>query len=234
MTTTTQSFHSVSSSGVECAGHPSTGDSQPVRTNEGNIRTTVVVDPDAGSGTFPGIILKPSSLHCLSTSLLFLRWWPILSKQLDGNGNDVKETRRLHMPPSNNGSQRRENAKIDLWISVSTEIDNKTYKEQDSRLKGDIEAAELELRQVESQFLDLEEVLAFAEKIVTSPARLWLESSIDQRQRLQQIFFPQGVTYDGTQFRTPASSSFFDILRGFSEPQSHLASPTGFEPVLSP
>jgi len=42
--------------------------------------------------------------------------------------------------------------------------------------------------------------LTFAEKIITSPARLWLESSVDQRQRLQQTFFPNGLTFNGDEF----------------------------------
>jgi hypothetical protein len=98
----------------------------------------------------------------------------------------------------------------------------------------DIDAAEVELRQVESQFLDLEGVLTFAEKIITSPARLWLESSLDQRQRLQQTLFPDGITFDGGEFGTPSTSSFFSMLRVILEGESQLASPTGFEPVLSP
>jgi len=109
-----------------------------------------------------------------------------------------------------------------------------TCKEQDSRLSEDIDAAEVELRQAESQFLDLEGVLTFAEKIITSPVRLWLESSVDQRQRLQQTFFPNGLTFDGLEFRTPSSYSFFSMLRSISGAESQLASPTGFEPVLSP
>ena len=93
---------------------------------------------------------------------------------------------------------------------------------------------ESKLRETESDVLDLEDVLAFARKIVTSPARLWLESSIDQRQKLQWTFFPNGLTFDGEEFGTPASSLFFSLLGGISEDRSLLASPTGFEPVLSP
>jgi len=129
-------------------------------------------------------------------------------------------------------ARERKNRLIDLRIDG--DIDQQTYGEQDKRLSQEIEAAGQELRRVESQFLDLDGVLAFAQKIVISPARLWLESSVDQQQRLQQTFFPEGLTFDGEEFRTRASSSFFDMLRGIIEDESHLASPTGFEPVLSP
>lgn len=51
-------------------------------------------------------------------------------------------------------------------------------------------------REAESQFLDLDGVLTFAEKIVTVPTRLGVESLIDQRQRLQQVFFPEVLTFE--------------------------------------
>lgn len=110
-------------------------------------------------------------------------------------------------------SRQRKNRLVDLRLDG--EIGQDDYREQDDRLSQEIDAAEIELRRVESEFLDLDGVLMFAEKIVSSPVRLWLESSIDQRQRLQQTFFPQGVTFDGKEFGTPANSSFFEMLRGY-------------------
>ncbi len=126
----------------------------------------------------------------------------------------------------------RKDKLIDLRLD--REITQAIFKAKDERLNTDIEEAERELRQVESRFLDLEEVLAFAERIITSSARLWLESSLDQRQRLQNTFFPGGLTFDGDEFGTTSSSSFFSLLKGCCEEESQLASPTGFEPVLSP
>ena len=43
--------------------------------------------------------------------------------------------------------------------------------------------------------IDIEGVLGFAEHALAQPARLWSESSLDQRQRLQKVRFPHGVTY---------------------------------------
>ena len=126
----------------------------------------------------------------------------------------------------------RKDKLIDLRLDG--EITQANYKAKDERLNADTEMTERELRQVESKFLDLEGVLAFAEKIITSPARLWLESSLDQRQRLQSTFFPGGLTFDGQGFGTASSASFFSLLKVCCEEESRLASPTGFEPVLSP
>ena len=71
-------------------------------------------------------------------------------------------------------------------------------------------------------------------KIVTVPARLWMESALDQQQKLQQTLFPVGLVFNGERFGTAPSTSFFSLLRGRCEEESQLASPTGFEPVLSP
>lgn len=118
--------------------------------------------------------------------------------------------------------KERKNKLIDLRLDG--EIDQPSYRSKDEHLSTDIESAEQELRLAESRFLDLEGVLAFAEKIITSPARLWLESSLDQRQKLQKTFFPGGLAFDGQEFGTAPSSSFFSLLAGYSDEDSVLAS----------
>jgi DNA invertase Pin-like site-specific DNA recombinase len=82
-------------------------------------------------------------------------------------------------------------------------IDQPTYAAQSARLGKEIDGAEQELRIAESGFLDLEGVLAFAEKIITSPTRLWLESSLDQRQRLQGTFFSMDLFSTETDLEPP-------------------------------
>jgi DNA invertase Pin-like site-specific DNA recombinase len=119
-------------------------------------------------------------------------------------------------------------------LRLDGEMDQRTYQEQAARLDKEVEFAEQQLRATEAEFLDLEGVLSFAGKIVTIPARLWMGSALDQQQKLQQTLFPDGLVFNGERFGTAPSTSFFSLLRGCCEEESHLASPTGFEPVLSP
>jgi len=37
--------------------------------------------------------------------------------------------------------------------------------------------------------MDVEGILAFAERVLPRTADLWVQASLDQRQRLQQLFF---------------------------------------------
>ena len=53
-------------------------------------------------------------------------------------------------------------------------------------------------------------MLAFAEHVVLDAGRLWLEGTLDQKQRLQQVLFPKGVTYSpATGFGTLETCVFF-------------------------
>jgi hypothetical protein len=57
---------------------------------------------------------------------------------------------------------------------------------------------------------------------------------VEQKQRLQRVFFRNGVTYTADGFGTAATNSFFTVFRMFSVEKATLASPTGFELVLPP
>ena len=85
-----------------------------------------------------------------------------------------------------------------------------------------------------SDQLDIEAVLAFADKLIRQPQKLWTESSLEQKQKLQRVFFPDGVTVTSEGFGTASSNSFFEMLGQVPTGKAILASPTGFEPVLPP
>lgn len=82
--------------------------------------------------------------------------------------------------------------------------------------------------------IELEKVLQFADRIILRPTRLWTESTLEQRQRLQKTLFPNGIEFDGEQFGTDVSPLLFRLLDGISEDDFCLASPAGFEPALPP
>jgi hypothetical protein len=80
--------------------------------------------------------------------------------------------------------------------------------------------------------MDVEGILAFAERVLPSASNLWVQSSLNQKQRLQQLFFPEGVAFDGKRFvRTGVSTPAFKYLTAVQPAENNLA-PTGFEPVL--
>jgi hypothetical protein len=80
----------------------------------------------------------------------------------------------------------------------------------------------------------VEPVLNFSEHVIFNAARLWTEYSLAQKQRLQRILFPEGVTFSERGFGTAATSLMFNLLQQPEGEKTRMATPTGFEPVLPP
>jgi len=92
-------------------------------------------------------------------------------------------------------------------------IDRATYQEQLDKLNEEITLAEMALNEATLTGLDVRAVLSFVENIVLNVARLWLEADIEQRQRLQRIVFPEGITYSAEGFGTAATSLVFRVSK---------------------
>lgn len=102
------------------------------------------------------------------------------------------------------------------------------------KLKEELVLAEMEERDAKLEACDIEGVLAFAEHVVCNAARLWMEFSTDQKQRLQTVLFPQGATFSNKGFGTAVTSPLFNLLQQKEESKSRMATLRGFEPLLPP
>ena len=80
--------------------------------------------------------------------------------------------------------------------------------------------------------LDVEGILAFAERILPRASDLWVQASLDYKQRLQQLFFPEGIAYDGNRFnRTAATAPLFNYLAPSERADEKVVSRVGIEHV---
>jgi hypothetical protein len=110
-----------------------------------------------------------------------------------------------------------------------------SYERQRDRLRQELTLAQIDKHSVDLEKFDVEGLLAFAERVLPRASDLWVQASLDQKQRLQQLFFGEGVAFDGKQFvRTAVTANAFKYLTAAQNPQNEVASPTGFEPVLPP
>jgi site-specific DNA recombinase len=113
-------------------------------------------------------------------------------------------------------------------------IDQNTYNEEKHKLEEQLTLLGMELRDAQASEADIEGVLTFAETVMTNAARMWMEFSLDQKQRFQRVLFPQGVTFDGEKFQTTVTCPVFNGFGESGDEKSRLATLTGFEPVLPP
>jgi site-specific DNA recombinase len=129
--------------------------------------------------------------------------------------------------------KRRKDQLLEAFVYQKA-IDQQTYKDQLDKLNEGLALAEIEQHTQRYDELDVEAVLAFAERISLNASRMWLEANLDQRQRFQSLLFPVGLQIKNGAVRTAVSSSFYSDLMSFVPPDEPLVSPAGFEPALPP
>jgi hypothetical protein len=84
--------------------------------------------------------------------------------------------------------------------SYAKAIDLDTYERQRDRLRQELTLTQIDRHSVELEQFDVEGILAFAERVLPRASDLWVQASLNQKQRLQQLFFPDGIAFDGKRF----------------------------------
>src|SRR6187399_893520 len=88
------------------------------------------------------------------------------------------------------------------------------YDRHSEKRRQEVTSLRMERHASEIEELHVEGILAFAERILPRAADLWVQSSLDQRQRFQQLVFPEGIAFDGSAFvGTAATAPAFSYLR---------------------
>ena len=121
--------------------------------------------------------------------------------------------------------------RLDDAFLFAQSIDIDTYDRQKDRLRQELTLVQIDQHAAQLEELDVEGILAFAERVLPRAADLWVQASLEQRQRLQQLFFPEGVAFDGIRFnRTAVTAPFFSTLEPVEGAEESLVGAGGIEP----
>lgn len=129
---------------------------------------------------------------------------------------------------------RKKLDRLDDAFLYERSIDIDTYDRHRDRLREELTLAQMDRHASELEEMDVEGILAFAERVLPSASNLWVQSSFAQKQRLQQVFFPDGVRFDGkTLVGTGATLPVFNYLNPISNEKRELVDQAGVEPATS-
>ena len=85
------------------------------------------------------------------------------------------------------------------------EIDRVTYQEQLDKLNEEIAMSEIAERDARIDELDVQAAVSHGEFLLLNAPRLWTESTLEQKQRLQEVSFPRGAHFGDGAYRTTAT-----------------------------
>ena len=128
---------------------------------------------------------------------------------------------RLHQRAARDGQEKAAKAsqekldRLDEAFLFDRSIDIETYDRHAEKLREELTLARIDRHSGQLDELDVEGILAFAERVLPRASDLWVQASLEQRQRFQQLFFPDGIAFDGNGFvRTAVTAPAFSYLRG--------------------
>ena len=112
------------------------------------------------------------------------------------------------------GDERGEKLdRLDEAFLFERSIDIETYDRHAEKLREELTLARIDRHSGQLEELDVEGILAFAERVLPRAADLWVQASLEQRQRFQQLFFPDGIAFDGKGFvGTARNRTGFQLL----------------------
>jgi hypothetical protein len=104
--------------------------------------------------------------------------------------------------------------RLDEAFLFERSIDIETYDRHAEKLREELTLVRIDRHSGQLDELDVEGILAFAERVLPRAADLWVQASLEQRQRFQQLFFPDGIAFDGNRFvGTGVTAPAFNYLR---------------------
>lgn len=88
------------------------------------------------------------------------------------------------------------------------------FKEQLARIDEEIMVKKSLLSESEMDKIDIDTLLNFTKHFLKDFPRVWVNSNLEQKQRLQAAIFPEGLFWSYSSFRTPKLSLCFQLLQG--------------------
>jgi hypothetical protein len=124
--------------------------------------------------------------------------------------------------------------RLDEAFLFERSIDIDTYDRHAEKLREELTLVRIDRHSGQLDELDVEGILAFAERVLPRAADLWVQASLEQRQRFQQLFFPDGIAFDGNGFvGTAVTAPAFSYLRTNEDGNERMVDQTGSEPMPS-
>ena len=119
--------------------------------------------------------------------------------------------------------------RLDEAFLFAKTIDQPSYERQRDRLREELTFSKIDHHAEALDEMDVEGILAFAERVLPRASDLWVQASLNQQQRLQQLFFPDGIEFDGERFnRTKVTAQFFRYLEPSEGSGERVVTLSGF------
>jgi len=122
-----------------------------------------------------------------------------------------------------------------VQMRMNGEISQEEFANHKNSIDNQITGIKISQNESRTDELDMEAVVTYGTQFIRNVAKQWQEMNIKQRQRLQKLVLPEGITYDKTagSYGTAVLSPVFSLNRTFTGAKSELVAGAGLAPATS-
>jgi site-specific DNA recombinase len=146
--------------------------------------------------------------------------------------NDSRQSETERLQAEHRRLTARKRRLLDQMLDGA--VSDTDFKELHEKIKQELANVETSLNDVQQTELDVDLALSYLAHLLWNQHILFENSDLDGKKLICKALFPAGITCSKHGFGTVVTHSIYSMLADESVTRDHLASPTGFEPVLSP
>ncbi len=171
-------------------------------------------------------------LHDITPQTKFLRLFEKIVVDTYKNQHLLARQEKDHY--QRNLSKLEERKKEMMEMRINREISKEEYREMKDVIENQITSLNISKNEAQIEEFDMEIAITHAIKLIGNVANQWEGMDFIQKQKLQKLVLPQGVTYQkssGT-FGTAILSPIFRLNETFLTNQSDFVAGVGIEPTI--
>jgi site-specific DNA recombinase len=157
--------------------------------------------------------IVPSEAHIRLFREVFVKKWQTVHQEQTAERNSLEATVKAL-------NERRDKI-VNMFIDGALTSEEK--QQQTQLVNLELYKAETKLSEVKGEALDSEVLIDFAITVMQNASALWNASNNEQQQRLQEVIFPEGLTYNFVEgFGTAKTSELYEVVGLVGENNSTL------------
>ncbi len=163
----------------------------------------------------------------LDTSLINKLKLKLKEKLTKATANEQKDGRKLRAYVD----ELTERQNVLIRKNLDGYISDSILKQQLDIIEKELADTQITLVSIQETEIDFDDVVEFVEGYLKKPSSVWKDAKLDKKLKLQWFQFPQGITFENTNYGTAQIASVFKTKEAFLPLQSTTVDPTGLEPA---
>ncbi len=165
----------------------------------------------------------------LDTSLINRLKLKLKEKLTKATANEQKDGRKLRAYVD----ELTERQNVLIRKNLDGFISDSILKQQLDLIEKELADTQITLISIQETEIDFDEVVEFVEQYLKKPSSVWKDAKLDKKLKLQWFQFPQGITFENTNYGTAQIASVFKTKEAFLPLQSTTVDPRRFELLTS-